>query len=96
MGLVGGRILILLAILILIIGVGVGDGYVSYKADGYRCSTGRRWYAAVPKQRLFAIGSLNFEYQPLTFGCDAESRYDASKYHMLNGELVPIHNGYTN
>ncbi len=91
MGLVGGRILILLVAIILAVGVGIGDGYTTWKGDDYKCSTGRWFYSELPKQRIWAIGHLNFFYTPMTFGCPKEARYSPSDYKMLNGELVPVH-----
>lgn len=89
MGLVSGKIIIVLLLLFVGFGWSLGNGYVSYKGDGYKCVNGKWWYSEVPKQRLWAVGKLSLFYQPLDFGCTAAERYDPQTYEVQNGALVP-------
>ncbi len=92
MGLVTPKVF--LTILAIILGlaftIGLERGLVNVKHDQYACSTGRHWYNEVGRQRWLAIGSLNLYYQPVTFGCPADDRFDPAKYKVENDLLVPV------
>jgi hypothetical protein len=93
MGLVGGRLFIFLAVLLVLVGWGAGNGYIRFERSPYKCYGGAGLYAEVGKQPLIVLGRLHVYYQPLSWGCDKDRRYDPSTYHVENGILVPIHAG---
>jgi hypothetical protein len=90
MGLVGGKILLGLAALLVIAGWGIGNGYVRWESDAYKCYGGLGFYSEVPKQRLITIGRLHVYYQPYSFGCPQDRRFDPRVYRVENGELTPV------
>lgn len=65
------------------------NGLLDLKGDGYQCMGGRRFYNAVGEQRLIAFGNVSIYYRPLSYGCEEDRRFDASKSHIENGVLVP-------
>ncbi len=67
-----------------------GNGYLTVGRDKYNCFGGRHWYKAVDKQRLLSIGPANWYYQPWTWGCDSDHRYDPKQYVVQDGQLIPV------
>ena len=90
MGLLGGKAIIIAAALLLLIGWGIGNGYVRFETDNYKCFGNSGFYAAVPKQRLMTLGRIHVYYQPLSWGCDTDHRYDPKVYRTQDGQIVPI------
>lgn len=90
MGLVSGRVIIVLLILFVGLGWSVANGYVRWETDPYKCYYGKGYQAVVPRQRLVTIGKLHLYYQPLTWDCPEEQKYDTRVYKMQDGQLVPV------
>ena len=90
MGIVGGKLLLLVLALFIGIGMALAGGYVTLHQDGYACLSGRKWLSDVPKQRLFAVGELNVMYQPLNFSCNEDNRYDPSIYRSVGGGRLEV------
>lgn len=65
------------------------NGLIAWKKDSYACYHGRHFYNAVDKQRWLKVGSLQLYYQPKTWGCSDEERYDPTKYEINAGVMVP-------
>jgi hypothetical protein len=68
---------------------GVYTGMLGWHKDTYACLGKKWWYAAVPKQQALQMGVVRFYYQPYTFGCPEDNRYDPTKYEVKYGEIVP-------
>ena len=90
MGLVSGRVIILLLILFVGFGWAIGNGFVRWEKDPYKCAEGKWFQSVVPQQRLMTIGALHLYYQPVSWDCREEAKYDPKQYHMVDGLLVPI------
>jgi hypothetical protein len=80
-------------IVAIVFGIGfmwaLSNQYMTWRKDDYACYHGRHPYNEVGKQRLIAIGRFNVFYQPKSWGCSQDERYDPKKYQMQNGQLVP-------
>lgn len=93
MGLVNFKVFFVVLVLALAFGASVmyGDGLLTFKADTYRCYSGKGFYAAVSKQTLFSLGRVTLYYQPLTWGCPASDQYDPQKVRKTDsGQLEPL------
>lgn len=88
MGIVGGKFLIFIIVIFIGLGVAISNEYVTWRKDDYGCYNGRGFYGDGTK-RILAIGSLNFNYPVMAFGCNEDHHYDTSKYTVENGQLVP-------
>jgi hypothetical protein len=66
-----------------------GNGYLTIGRDKYACYGGRHWYKQVDKQRLIAVGPVNWYYQPWTWGCPDDHRYSSQQYDIKDGQLIP-------
>ncbi len=82
-----------LTVLAIIIGlsltVGIERGLVKWDKPAYSCQFGRGWYNEVDKQLWMNIGRLRLYYQPVTWGCIKDERYDPTQNRVENGQLVP-------
>ena len=89
MGILGGKLLILFLLIAVGLGVMISGGWVTYSKDSYNCLGGKRWYTQVDKQRAVSIGSLNFYYQPYSWGCIEDRRFNPNEYSVVNGIIEP-------
>lgn len=90
MGLISGRIIIVLIALCLGLGLMIANGLVRWETDSYKCYYAKGYQAVVPLQRLATIGKLHIYYQPLSWDCPDDQKYDPHEYKMQNGVLVPV------
>jgi hypothetical protein len=89
-GLVSGKVIIALLILFVGLGWSIANGYIRWETDQYKCYYGKGYQAVVPQQRLMTLGKLHLYYQPLSWDCPKDQKYDIHVYKMQNGELVPL------
>ncbi len=92
MGLISGRLIVVVVIFCLLIGWAMAVGDIRWQADSYKCLNGRRPIATVPKQRLWAVGSLNFYYQPLSYTCPNDEQFDPKIYKVVDGQIQSLAN----
>lgn len=70
--------------------LGISQGLIKWGKDDYSCYHGRGFYDAVSAQRWMSLGKIQLYYQPKTWGCKSEERYDPRQYKMEGGLLTPI------
>lgn len=68
----------------------MSQGLIKWGKDNYSCYYGRGFYRAVAAQRWMSIGKIQLYYQPITWGCEPDARYDPKQYKMENGVLKAI------
>lgn len=90
MGLVSGKVIIVLLVLFVALGWSAATGFVKFKRDDYRCVFGKHWEASGDRQVLWSVGALHFYYQPVYWGCPETDRYDPLKYKNQDGLLTPV------
>ena len=90
MGLVSGRVILVLLLLFVGFGWAIGNGYVRWEKDAYKCAESKGFQGVVPQQRLVTLGTLHIYYQPMNFDCRDEAKYDPKIYRMESGLLTPI------
>jgi hypothetical protein len=88
MGLVSGKIIVVLLLLFVSFGWALGNGYVSWAKSPYECLGGKRLTPVGEKLDWLWIGSLHLKYQAYKWGCDADHMYDPRVYLVENGVLV--------
>lgn len=88
MGLVSGRVIIVLLLLFVGFGWALGNGYVSWSKPTYECFGGKGLTPVGDKVDWLWIGRLEIKYQPYKWGCDKDHQYDPAIYKVVAGMLV--------
>jgi len=81
----------LIAIIVILVGLGwaIASGFVQWKTDPEKCLFGKSFQHAGDRQTLMTMGRLHIFYQPLTWDCPKDEKYDPTKYKLEDGMLVP-------
>jgi hypothetical protein len=89
MGLISGRLVLLVIILFVGVGYSAAVGLIAFHKEDYACYQGKWWYSDGEKKKLWSVGSLIFYYQPMNFDCKPDYRYDPKVYQIQDGLLTP-------
>ena len=92
MGLVSGKVIMLLLAVFVAFGWSMASGLVKYGPSNYECYEGKSVQPVGPPQRWLWVGKVQLYYQPWEWSCDLDHRYDPGMYRVQDGLLAPKKN----
>jgi hypothetical protein len=89
-GLISGKVLLLLLAVFITLGMSLASGLVSYGSSPFACYGGKSFQAVGSPVPWLWVGKLRLKYQPVEWGCDKDHQYDPSQYKVVDGILQPV------
>ena len=89
MGLVSGKVILVLLALFVALGWSIANGLVKYGASDYECYGGKSVQPVGKPLRWAWVGRMQLSYQPWEWSCDTDHRYNPKLYTIKDGALVP-------
>lgn len=90
MGLISGRLVIIVIIICVALGWSIANGLVTWNASDHACYGGKSIQPVGKPLHWLWVGKLQLSYQPWQWDCDKDHAYDPKQYHVVDGVLVPV------